>query len=64
MFVSEDARVSYVIGEVCYSGDPYRTLVQETQTGVARVLNRGEAPLRPAFLQGSEIPLYVGSSKK
>jgi hypothetical protein len=22
MFVSEDARVSYVIGEVCYSGDP------------------------------------------
>lgn len=62
MFVSEDARVSYVIGEVCYSGDPYTKLVKETRRGVERVLNRGDALLRPSFLQGSEIPLYVGSN--
>lgn len=64
MFVSEDARVSYVIGEVCYSGDPYKSLVKETRGGVERVLNRGDAPFRPTFLQGSQVPLYVGSAEK
>ncbi|MEZ6068365.1 MAG: glycosyl hydrolase family 28-related protein [Planctomycetaceae bacterium] len=60
MFVSRDANVSYVIGEVCYSGDPYSVLVHETRGDETRVVERGQAPLRPSFLQGSELPLYVG----
>ena len=60
MFVSTDARVSYVIGEVCYTGDPYRELVRETRGSETKTLKRGDAPLRPSFLQGSQIPLYVG----
>jgi hypothetical protein len=62
MFVSENARVSYVIGEVCYTGDPYKFLVKETRNGVERVLSRGDAPLRPLFLQGSQIPLYTSAA--
>jgi hypothetical protein len=61
MFESTDARVSYVLGEVCYTGDPYAVLVRETRGGVARELKRGAAPLRASFLQGSELPLYVGA---
>ena len=61
MFESTDARVSYVMGEVCYTGDPYAVLVRETRGGVTRELKRGAGPLRASFLQGSELPLYVGS---
>jgi hypothetical protein len=60
MFVSTDAQVSYTIGEVCYTGDPYTSLVSETRGAEARGLNRGDAPLRPAFLQGSQIHLFIG----
>jgi hypothetical protein len=60
MFVSTDAHVSYVIGEVCYTGDPYRVLVHETLGSETRTLARGAAPLRPSYIQGSQIPLYVG----
>lgn len=60
MFVSTDARVSYVIGEVCYTGDPFSRLVHEQRGDQTKLLERGKTPLRPAFLQGSEIPLYVG----
>ena len=61
MFVSTDARVSYTIGEVCYSGEPYTQLVQETRTGITKSLTRGQSPLRPSFLQGSQVPLFVGN---
>ncbi len=63
MFVSTDARVSYTIGEVCYSGEPYTQLVQETRKSETKLLKRGETPLRPSFLQGSEIPLFVGGTE-
>lgn len=58
MFVVRDADASFTIGEVCYSRDPYRTLLEETRAGETRTLPRGEAPLRASYLQGSEIPLY------
>jgi hypothetical protein len=60
MFVSKNARVSYTLGEVCYSGDPFRVLVQQLRGDETKKLDRGQAPLRPQFLQGSEIPLFVG----
>ena len=59
MFVSTDAEVSYTIGEVCYTGNPFAQLVQQTRGGETKLLKRGAAPLRPSFLQGSEIPLYL-----
>ncbi len=64
MFVSSDARVSYVIGEVCYSGDPYRQLVREQRGAEAKTLDRSGVPLRPSFLQGSQLPLFVGNPEK
>jgi hypothetical protein len=60
MFVSTDAQVSYMIGEVCYTRDPYTRLVEERRGSETKTLSRGSAPLRAAFLQGSELPLYVG----
>ena len=60
MFVSTDAQVSYVFGEVCYTGDPFTELVRETRDGETKTLKRGDAPLRPAYLQGSQLPLYIG----
>ncbi len=60
MFVTTDGRLSVTIGEVCYTGDPYLQLFQEARGKNTKTLRRGDAPLRPAFLQGSEIPLFVG----
>ena len=63
MFVSSDARVSYTIGEVCYTGDPFLQVVRETRMGEVKNFERGAVPLRPSFLQGSQIPLFVGSTE-
>jgi hypothetical protein len=60
MFVSTDARVSYVMGEVCYTGDPFARLVEQKRGSESKILDRKGVPLRPAFLQGSQIPLFVG----
>ena len=60
MFKSTDARVSYTIAEVCYSGDPYTQLVEERRGSETKKISRKTAPLRASFLQGSEIPLFVG----
>lgn len=60
MFTARNAALSVTLGEVCYTGDPFKTLVEQSLGETAVVLNRGDAPLRPAFLQGSSIPLYIG----
>lgn len=60
MFVARDASLSVTMGEVCYTGDPFKTLIEQSHAGVSVTLKRGELPLRPAFLQGSVVPLYVG----
>jgi hypothetical protein len=60
MFVAEDADLTVTLGEVCYTGDPYTVLIEQTISGKKQIVRRGEALLRPAFLQGSAIPLYSG----
>lgn len=60
MFVSTDAKVSYVLGEVCYSRDPYTRFVEQRRGKETKTLERGQVPLRPAFLGGGQIPLFVG----
>lgn len=60
MFVVNESSLSATIGEVCYTGYPYASLVRQTLGGVTRELKRTDAPLRPQFLQGSQPPLFVG----
>lgn len=60
MFVSTDAKVSYVMGEVCYTGDPFSRLVEQRRGADVKTLDRKGLPLRPAFLQGGQLPLFVG----
>ncbi len=64
MFQADEAELSVTLGEVCYSGDPYRELVKQSLDGRQFLLKRGEAPLRASFLQGSELPLYVGRKSR
>lgn len=61
MFVNDESYVSVVIGESCFTGDPYTILVRETLKGATRELKRGEAPERTG---GSVLPLYSGAPKK
>jgi hypothetical protein len=59
MFVSKDSRVSVVMGEVCYTGDPFARLFEQTRGADTKALDRKGAPLRPAFLQGGQLPPFV-----
>lgn len=59
MFANVDSSVWAAIGEVCYTGDPFRVLVNEKRGGLTRLWKRGEAPRRFDFLQGSAF-LYDG----
>lgn len=59
MFTSKDSRVSIVIGEVCYTGDPFALLFEQTRGKQTKTLERKDVPLRPAFLQGGQLPLFV-----
>jgi hypothetical protein len=47
MFVTEDASVFAFFGEVCYSGNPFKTIVKERQQGVERIVVRGAGESLP-----------------
>ena len=47
MFVTTDASVFAFFSEVCYSGDPFTTLIRETRQGVTKELKRGEGHTLP-----------------
>lgn len=47
MFVTEDASVFAFFGEVCYSGNPFKTIINERQSGVERSVLRGEGETLP-----------------
>jgi hypothetical protein len=59
MFVNRDSSLWVAIGEVCYTGDPFRELVRDQQGDTVRQWKRGEVPRRFDFLQGSAL-LYDG----
>jgi hypothetical protein len=42
MFVTENASVFAFFGEVCYTGNPFKTIVREKQNGIEKLLLRGE----------------------
>ncbi|MFO0879331.1 MAG: glycosyl hydrolase family 28-related protein [Gemmataceae bacterium] len=62
MFRAEGAELSVTLSEVCYTGDPY-ALVFEGRGKQPWTVKRGEAHLRPNFLQGSGIPLLRYGSR-
>ena len=42
MFVNENASLFTFFSEVCYSGDPFATLIRETRDGETKTVGRGE----------------------
>ncbi len=47
MFVNDESSVFTFFGEVCFSGDPFRTLVRETRGGVAKEVLAGRGGVAP-----------------
>lgn len=47
MFVNDDSSVFAFFGEVCYSGDPFLTLIQATRGSQTQVVRRGEGGTTP-----------------
>jgi hypothetical protein len=47
MFVTEDASIFAFLNEVCYSGDPFAMLIQETRHGVTKTVKREEGHTWP-----------------
>jgi len=47
MFVTEDSSVFVYFNEVCYNGDPFRTLVSETRNGVNKTVGRRQGGIAP-----------------
>ena len=58
MLVNDQSRVSATLGEVCYSGDPFVTILRETRGGAARTLPRTD----PAYRQ--RLVLYAGQGER
>ena len=47
MFVTTNSRVFTFFGEVCFSGDPFRVLIQETQNKQREEIQRGDGLTMP-----------------
>jgi hypothetical protein len=53
MFVNRDSAVFAYFGEICYNGDPFATLIQETRAGETRTVRRGEGHTLPYLGAGA-----------
>jgi hypothetical protein len=47
MFLTEDSSVFAFFNEVCFNGDPYQALIQETQGGTTKIVKKGEGWIAP-----------------
>ena len=67
MFVTTDAKVFAFFAEVCYTGDPFATLVRETRGSDVREVKRGDGLVSP-YLRGEchirPVPPGVGTRFK
>jgi hypothetical protein len=54
MFVTEESAVFAFFNEVCYSGDPFVTLVRETRGKTTKTVKRGEGGLSP-YVSGTPM---------
>jgi len=57
MFASDNSWLSVILGEACFKGTPYETLIRETRGSETKTLKRGEVPGRAG---GSLLMLYTG----
>lgn len=55
MFINLDSSVFAFFNEVCFNGDPFETLVQETRNGTTQRLPRGSARTTP-YIGFAETP--------
>jgi len=47
MFVNEDSTVFAFFNEVCYTGDPFATLIREVRNGQEKTINRSDGGVTP-----------------
>ena len=52
MFVNDNASVFTFFSEVCFSGDPFATLIQETRGKTTQFVKRGEGTTTPYASSG------------
>ena len=57
MFINNNSAVSLAIGEACFIGKPYKTVVRETRGGEVKDLMNDKVP---GHLGGCLLPLYTG----
>ena len=58
MFVVHESSLSITLGESCFNGNPFVTLIEETRGGQSRRMYQGMAPARTG---GSQFPLFVAN---
>ncbi len=54
MFVNKDSSVWAFFGEICFNGDPYRTLVRESRGMITKEISKGQGSTTP--YSGRVIP--------
>ncbi len=47
MFINHSSSMWTFFGEVCYNGDPFATIIEETRSGVTKTLTKDEAHTTP-----------------
>jgi len=55
MFVTTDSSVFAFFGEICFSGDPFQTLIKETRQGKTETVGRGQGHTAP-YVSGPAKP--------
>jgi hypothetical protein len=47
MFITENSSAFIYFNEICYTGDPFTTLISETHNGLTRIVERGQGWIAP-----------------
>ena len=58
MFVTDNSSVFTFFNEVCYSGDPFQTLIQETRGKTTKIVKRDEGWIAP-YVSRPDVPRPV-----
>jgi hypothetical protein len=60
MFINDNSSMTITMGEACFNGKPFKTLVEERRGSETKKLEKGQVPGRAG---GSMIVLYSGIAK-
>jgi hypothetical protein len=64
MFVNADSSVFVFFNEVCYSGDPFRTLIRETRGGTTKEIASGQGGIAPYIGYRGKRDRQVGTDRE